>query len=222
MGNMMRIIGLTGGIGSGKSTVADYLHKLGYQTIDFDMETRKLQEPGMPALNEIVEAFGPESLLPDGTMNRKYVGKVVFSDAKEKEKLDNIIKKYVDVLINAKTDEFEEHSRNITRETNPDDYLQNTIIFYDHPLLFEVPYNIKPADEAWVLDLDDELRISRIKCRDHLTRDEILKRMNSQSSRAEKLARADYVIDNSGTKEQLYRNIDAALADLDARIDKEM
>jgi dephospho-CoA kinase len=214
----MHIIGLTGGIGSGKSTASDYLHKLGYQTIDFDMETRRLQEPGQPALKEIVETFGPEALLPDGTMNRKFVGKVVFSDKAEKEKLDNIIKKYVDVLINEKTDNFERQSSLVTRESNPDDYLQKTVIFYDHPLLFEVPYNIKPAEEAWVLDLDDELRISRIKSRDGLSREDILKRMNCQSSRAEKLSRADCVIDNSGTKEDLYRNIDKALADLDARI----
>ncbi len=217
---MMHIIGLTGGIGSGKSTAAEYLHKLGFQTIDFDLETRKLQEPGQPALKEIVETFGSDALLPDGTMNRKYVGKVVFSDPKQKEKLDNIIKKYVDVLINAETDEFAEHCKNVTRETDPDDYLQKTVIFYDHPLLFEVPYNIKPAEEAWVIDLDDEIRISRIKLRDGLSREEILKRMQSQSSREEKLSRADYVIDNSGTKEDLYRNIDKALAELDSHIDR--
>lgn len=216
---MMHIIGLTGGIGSGKSTAAEYLHKLGFQTIDFDLETRKLQEPGQPALKEIVETFGPDAMLSDGTMNRKYVGKVVFSDPKQKEKLDNIIKKYVDVLINAETDEFAEHCKNVTRETDPDDYLQKTVIFYDHPLLFEVPYNIKPAEEAWVIDLDDEIRISRIKLRDGLSREEILKRMQSQSSREEKLSRADYVIDNSGTKEDLYRNIDKALAELDSHID---
>ena len=216
---MMHIIGLTGGIGSGKSTAAEYLHKLGYQTIDFDMETRKLQEPGQPALQEIFDTFGPESRLPDGTMNRKYVGKVVFSDPKEKEKLDAIITKYVDVLINSTTDAFAENCRNVTRETNPEDYLQRTVIFYDHPLLFEVPYDIKPAEEAWVLDMDDEVRIARINKRDGLSREEILDRMHSQSSRAEKLSRADYVIDNSGTVEDLYRNIDKALATLDSHID---
>lgn len=216
---MMHIIGLTGGIGSGKSTASAYLHKLGFETIDFDQITRKLQEPGQPALKEIVEAFGPEALLPDGTMNRKYVGKVVFSDAEQKKKLDRIIQKYVDVLITALTDDFAKRAENITRESNPDDYLQKTVIFYDHPLLFEVPYNIEPAEEAWVLDLDDEVRIQRILKRDCLTRSDIIKRMNSQTSRAEKLKLADYIIDNSGTKEQLYRNIDAALADFNKRIE---
>ncbi len=215
----MHIIGLTGGIGSGKSTAAAYLRKLGFETIDFDLITRKLQEPGEPALNEIVETFGPEALLPDGTMNRKYVGRIVFSDPKEKEKLDSIIQKYVDVLITSITDDFKKRSINVTRESNPDDYLQKSIIFYDHPLLFEVPYRIEPAEEAWVLDLDDETRIQRITKRDTLSREEIKKRMASQTSRAEKLRLADYIIDNSGTREQLYRNIDAALADLDKRID---
>lgn len=214
---MMHIIGLTGGIGSGKSTASEYLHKLGFKTIDFDLMTRKLQEPGQPALAEIVETFGPEALLPDGTMNRKYVGQVVFGNPEEKAKLDRIIQKYLDVIITSQTDAFREQSIGVTKETNPDDYLQRTMIFYDHPLLFEVPYNIEPAEEAWVLDLDDEVRIARIMQRDGLSREDILKRMASQSSRAFKLSRADYVIDNSGTKEDLCRNIDKALADFDAR-----
>ncbi len=214
---MMHIIGLTGGIGSGKSTASEYLHKLGFKTIDFDMMTRKLQEPGEPALAEIVETFGQEALLPDGTMNRKYVGQVVFGDPGEKAKLDKIIQKYLDVIITSQTDAFREQSIGVTKESNPDDYLQRTMIFYDHPLLFEVPYNIEPAEEAWVLDLDDEVRIQRIIERDGLSREDIIKRMNSQSSRAEKLSRADYVIDNSGTKDDLCRNIDKAIADFDAR-----
>jgi len=214
---MMHIIGLTGGIGSGKSTASEYLHKLGFKTIDFDLMTRKLQEPGQPALAEIVETFGPEALLQDGTMNRKYVGQVVFGNPEEKAKLDRIIQKYLDVIITSQTDAFREQSIGVTKETNPDDYLQRTMIFYDHPLLFEVPYNIEPAEEAWVLDLDDEVRIARIMQRDGLSREDILKRMASQSSRAFKLSRADYVIDNSGTKEDLCRNIDKALADFDAR-----
>ena len=214
---MMHIIGLTGGIGSGKSTASEYLHKLGFKTIDFDLMTRKLQEPGEPALAEIVETFGPEALLPDGTMNRKYVGQIVFGNPEEKAKLDRIIQKYLDVIITSQTDEFRQQSIGVNKKNNPDDYLQKTIIFYDHPLLFEVPYNIEPAEEAWVIDLDDELRIKRIMERDGLSREDILKRMASQTSRKEKLALADYVIDNSSDKENLYRNIDKALADFDAR-----
>ena len=214
---MMHIIGLTGGIGSGKSTASEYLHKLGFQTIDFDIMTRKIQEPGEPGLAEIVETFGPEALLPDGTMNRKFVGKQVFGNPVEKAKLDKIIGKYIDAIILAETNAFRKQSEGVTKETNPDDYLQRTVIFYDHPLLFEVPYNIEPAEEAWVLDLDDEVRISRIMSRDGLSREDILKRMALQSSRAEKLARADYIIDNSGTKEDLCRNIDKAIADFRAR-----
>ena len=214
----MYIIGLTGGSGSGKTTVSNYLRKKGFEIIDFDLTTRELQKPGEPALAEIVEAFGPESLLPDGTMNRKYVGKVVFSDPKEKKKMDSIIQKYVDVLITARTDAFREAGRDVTRQTNPTDYLQKKVIFYDHPLLFEVPYNIEPANEAWVVDVDDETRIQRILKRDCICRDDIIKRMNSQTSRQYKLERADYVIDNSGTKEELFRNVDAQIEALDRRL----
>ncbi len=214
----MYIIGLTGGTGSGKTTVSNYLRKKGFEIIDFDLTTRELEEPGEPALEEIVETFGPEALLPDGTMNRKYVGRIVFSDPQEKKKLDSIIQKYVDVLITARTDRFREAGKNVTRQTNPDDYLQKKVIFYDHPLLFEVPYNIEPANEAWVVDVDDETRIRRIMDRDCLLRDDIIKRINSQSSRQYKLDRADYVIDNSGTKEQLFKNVDAQIEALDRRL----
>ncbi|MBR2779634.1 MAG: dephospho-CoA kinase [Firmicutes bacterium] len=214
----MRIIGLTGGIGCGKSTASDYLNELGFITIDFDQTMKKLQEPGQPALKEIEETFGPEAILPDGTMNRKYVGQIVFSDAKEKEKLDHIMQKYLDEIVTRQTDEFREAGKGVTRETNPDDYLQKKVIFYDHPLLFEVPYRIEPADEAWVIDLSEEERIRRVMSRDHISREQIIQRMHSQMSRSEKLARADYVIDNSGTEEQLKANIDEALRQLDKRV----
>ncbi len=214
----MRIIGLTGGIGCGKSTASDYLNELGFITIDFDQTMKQLQEPGQPALQEIVETFGPMALLPDGTMNRKYVGQLVFSDPEEKKKLDHIMQKYLDEIVTRQTDEFREAGRNVTRETNPDDYLQKKVIFYDHPLLFEVPYRIEPADEAWVIDLSEEERIRRVMSRDRIPREQIIQRMHSQMSRSEKLARADYVIDNSGSVEQLKANIDEALRQLDKRV----
>lgn len=214
----MRIIGLTGGIGSGKSTVSIYLNKLGFKTIDFDATMKELQKPGQPALAEIVEAFGPKALLPDGTMNRKYVGKIVFSDPEKKKILDNIMQSHLDVIVTSQTDAFEKAGEGVTRETNPDDYLQKKVIFYDHPLLFEVPYKIEPADEAWVIDMDEELRIERVNLRDGMSRDDIINRMHSQMSRSEKLARADYVIDNSGSIEDLYKNVDLALAKLNTRI----
>ncbi len=214
----MRIIGLTGGIGSGKSTVASYLNEKGFITIDFDQTMKELQRPGQPALEEIREAFGPESILPDGTMNRKYVGQIVFSDPEAKKVLDRIMQGHLDVVVTSQTDAFEKAGRNVTRESNPEDYLQKKVIFYDHPLLFEVPYRIEPADEAWVVDLDDELRIQRVLRRDGMTRQEVLKRIHSQMPRAEKLARADYIIDNSGSIEELYENVEEALRRLDKRI----
>lgn len=214
----MRIIGLTGGIGCGKSTASAYLHELGFITIDFDQTMKQLQEPGQPALKEIEETFGPEAIFPDGTMNRKYVGQIVFSDPEEKKKLDNIMQKYLDEIVTCQTDKFREEGRKVTRETNPDDYLQKKVIFYDHPLLFEVPYRIEPADEAWVIDLSEEERIRRVMARDGISREQVMMRMHSQMSRSEKLARADYVIDNSGSEEQLRANIDEALRQLDKRV----
>ena len=82
----MYIIGLTGGTGSGKTTVSNYLRKKGFEIIDFDLTTRELEEPGEPALKEIVETFGPEALLPDGTMNRKYVAESFFFPIRKRKK----------------------------------------------------------------------------------------------------------------------------------------
>ena len=214
----MRIIGLTGGIGCGKSTVSEYLNEMGFITIDFDETMKMLQRPGQPALEEIVEAFGPDALLPDGTMNRKYVGKIVFSDPKAKAVLDRIMQGHLDIAVTSITDAFEEAGRYVTRASNPDDYMQKKVIFYDHPLLFEVPYRIEPADEAWVIDMDEEIRIERVGRRDGKTRQEVLNCMHSQMPRDEKLARADYVIDNSGTVEDLRHNVDKALESLSRRI----
>lgn len=214
----MMIIGLTGGIGCGKSTVSEYLNKKGFVTIDFDETMKELQKPGQPALEEIVDAFGPEALLPDGTMNRKYVGRIVFTDPEAKKVLDRIMQGHLDITVTSITDAFREAGKNVTRETNPEDYLQKKVIFYDHPLLFEVPYRIDPADEAWVIDLDEELRIERVGRRDGKTRQEILNCMHSQMPRDEKLARADYVIDNSGTVEDLLRNVDKALEKISEKV----
>lgn len=214
----MRIIGLTGGIGCGKSTVSEYLNEMGFITIDFDATMKMLQRPGQPALEEIVEAFGPHALLPDGTMNRKYVGKIVFSDPEAKAVLDRIMQGHLDIAVTSITDAFEEAGRCVTRASNPEDYMQKKVIFYDHPLLFEVPYRIEPADEAWVIDMDEEIRIERVGRRDGKTRQEVLNCMHSQMPRDEKLARADYVIDNSGTVEDLRHNVDKALESLSRRI----
>ena len=108
------------------------------------------------------------------------------------EKMEDFqLQKYLDEIVTCQTDEFREAGRNVTRETNPDDYLQKKVIFYDHPLLFEVPYRIEPADEAWVIDLGEEERIRRVMSRDHISRDQVIQRMHSQMSRSEKLARAD-------------------------------
>ena len=165
-----------------------------------------------------MDAFGPEALLPDGTMNRKYVGRIVFTDPEAKKVLDRIMQRHLDITVTSITDAFREAGKNVTRETNPEDYLQKKVIFYDHPLLFEVPYRIDPADEAWVIDLDEELRIERVGRRDGKTRQEILNCMHSQMPRDEKLARADYVIDNSGTVDDLLRNVDKALEKISEKV----
>lgn len=214
----MYIIGLTGGTGSGKTTVSNYLRSKGFEIIDMDQVSRELLVPGEPALDEVVEAFGPEALLPDGSMDRKYIGKVIFGNADEKRKMDIIMEKYIGLVARARTEAFRKAGENVTRETNPDDYLQKKVIFYDHPLIFEVFYDIEPHNEAWVVDVDDETKIGRLLKRDSVSREDIVNRIKSQTSREFKLERADYVVDNTGTIEDLFRNVDEQIAALDRRL----
>lgn len=190
----MIVIGLTGGIGTGKSTVSDYLRKKGCIILDADDISRKMTEAGMPALSIIQNVFGDEVINSDGSLNRHKLGDIVFNNRDKLQKLQQIITTEVVDNINRKLSQLKsEHCDNI--------------VVIDAPLLFECGMeNI--ADENWLVISEMSVRIKRVKERDNLSEEQIIARINNQMSQEDKEKLSDYVLDNSGSLQQLYEQID--------------
>lgn len=193
----MIVIGLTGGIGTGKSTVSDYLRKKGCIILDADEISRKMTEAGMPALLIIQNVFGNEVINTDGSLNRHKLGDIVFNDKDKLQKLQQIITTEVVDNINRKLSQLQ--SENC-----------DNIVVIDAPLLFECGMeNI--ADENWLVITDMSIRIKRVKERDNLSEEQIIARINNQMSQEDKEKISDYILDNSGSLQQLYEQIDEKL-----------
>lgn len=193
----MKVIGLTGGIGTGKSTVSTYLKEKGCLILDADRMSRELTAPGGAALPDIREAFGDSVFFEDGTMNRKAVGEIVFNNSEKLAILEKII-----------TRKVAERTIEEVQSLREKDF--SGIVVLDAPLLFE--YGMQQcADESWVVIADMDIRIHRIMQRDGLDRESIISRINNQMSDEEKIGIADYVINNSGSLETLYEQIDQLL-----------
>lgn len=193
----MIVIGLTGGIGTGKSTVSDYLRKKGCIILDADEISRKMTEAGMPALLIIQNVFGDEVINTDGSLNRHKLGDIVFNDKDKLQKLQQIITTEVVDNINRKLSQLQ--SENC-----------DNIVVIDAPLLFECGMeNI--TDENWLVITDMSIRIKRVKERDNLSEEQIIARINNQMSQEDKEKISDYILDNSGSLQQLYEQIDEKL-----------
>ena len=193
------LVGLTGGIGAGKSTVSDYLRKLGYTIVDADLISRQVVEPGSPALDEIAEVFGEEYINEDGGLERRKLGMLVFADPSALAKLNLIMSSRIHEEITAQI------KASTSRHT-----------FLDAATLIEAGYE-GIVRWLWIVDADDEVRIERVMKRDGISRQEVLDRMNNQMSRDERLSRPCTVIDNSKTMEEAWAQVDEALKELDAR-----
>ena len=192
----LKIVGLTGGIGSGKSTVSGYFSKRGYAVIDADKIAREIVAPGSKALGELVSDFGDGILEDAGGLNRKKLAGIVFADAGKRERLDQITHGEILRVIKERIAGLSESG-------------YDSVILLDIPLLFEAGEGfLEGIDEIWVVDAEPEARIKRIMKRDGSSREEILKRINSQMSSGEKRAKADVVIENSGGRKELYRQLD--------------
>lgn len=193
----MKVIGLTGGIGSGKSTVSSYLRDKGFYIIDADEMARNMTAKGSKCLENLEKAFGREVILEDGNLNRKKLGEIVFSDKEKKAKLEELT---TEVVVKNIEDETEH-----LRRTGKYD-----IIFLDVPLLFETGLN-KCCDAVVVVTADDNVRIQRVVARDGISPLQVRARINNQMSTEEKISMATDVIDNSEGKEELHRNIEQLL-----------
>ncbi|MDY4363831.1 dephospho-CoA kinase [Lactococcus lactis] len=213
---MKMVIGLTGGIASGKSTVVDFLISEGYQVIDADKVVRQLQEPGGKLYKAIVETYGLDFIADNGQLNREKLGALVFSDPKEREKLSNLQDEIIrtelydrrDDLLKKMTDKSV--SKNFESKSQGKNLSVNKPIFMDIPLLIE--YNYTGFDEIWLVSLHEKIQLERLMARNKFTEEEAKKRISSQMPLSEKQKVADVILDNSGTIEALKKQIQRELA----------
>jgi len=207
----MKIVGLTGGIGSGKSTVSDYLISKGFHVLDADRIAREIVLPGSEMLIRLAAVFGKKIIQKDGSLDRKKLGEIVFSDPEKRKKLDSMMHLEILELIHERIFQIrEEAEKSAVAAIDPQQAARNKVIFIDAPLLFETGLD-QSVEEIWVIDADEETRIRRIMERDGLKREEILDRIKSQMTRDEKNKRADVILDNTGDPEALYRQIELLL-----------
>ncbi|MCR3923457.1 MAG: dephospho-CoA kinase [Firmicutes bacterium] len=190
----MLVIGLTGGIATGKSTVATLFEKRGVHRIDTDQLARSVVEPGQIAWDAIVQYFGNDILQENGQLNRKKLGKLIFADAKKRRVLENIIHPAIQALMNRQINEARRQGVCIT--------------LIEVPLLYETNFH-NDVDRVIVVTATEEKQVARLLQRDGLAGEQARQRMASQLPLAEKVARADYVIDNNGTLEQTEQQVDA-------------
>lgn len=187
---MSRILGLTGGIACGKSTISAYLKEFGLPVIDADECSRAVVEKGSIGLEKLTEIFGNKILEKDGTLNRRALGQIVFSDSEQLSLLNSVMEPLI----------REEISRRLNQENNAD------LVVLDAPLLIEQHYD-KICDFIMTIDVPKKIQLERLIERDKLSEDEAKSRIESQLSSRERNGFADVVIDSSGTVEQTRKQV---------------
>lgn len=198
----MLLIALTGGIASGKSLVSQRLSELGAVLVDADVLAREVVEPGAPALNTIADAFGPDILRADGSLDRAALGAIVFGDPASLAKLNSI----THPAIWARAKELFDAAE----AADP-----NAIVVYDVPLLVEASGK-RPLrfDRVVIIEAPVDTRVDRMVEQRGMTREEALARIQSQATDEQRRAAADDVIDNSGTREETLRQVDELWASI--------
>ena len=193
----MKIIGLTGNSGSGKTAVCDILRPFGAYIIDADKIARDVVEPGEAAYVELVNCFGTGILHKDGTLNRKKLAGIAFPDGEKRRRLTAVTHKHIIARM------MEEAER---IRANPDGY---RFIVFDAPLLVEAGLH-KVVSEVWLVHAPEETKMRRIIARDGLTADEALARLNAQPSFETLAAYADRIIENDGNLGTLKSQVEEA------------
>jgi len=196
----MVIVALTGGIGSGKSTVAGMFKDEGAYVIDFDHLARSVVEPDKPAWRDIVDYFGPEILSPDRTLNRSALAEIVFSDDESRKALEGFTHPRI----------FEESDALVKAIKRKDPF---SVVIIDFPLLFELELN-KKFDRVIVVYVPRAVQLKRIIERDGLAREEAEKRLNSQVSIEEKRSLSDYIINSEGDLNDTRNQVRKAIHEL--------
>ena len=183
-------VGLTGGVGSGKSTVSGILRDLGAVVVDSDLLAREVVAPGTPGLAQVVEAFGPDVLAPDGTMDRAKVGAIVFADPEQRRRLEGIVWPLV-----------HEAGRTLAAAAGRDG-----LVVHDIPLLVESGQQ-SDFDAVLVVDVPVETQVDRLVRDRGWDAAEARARIDAQATREQRLAVATHVVDNTGSIDDLRRQV---------------
>lgn len=186
------VAGLTGGIASGKSSVASMFGELGAAVISADEIAREIVEPGMPASQDIRTSFGDDVFLPDGTLDRQRLGAIVFRDEAKRRLLERITHPRIRETMRRRIDEAAAAGLPVIAEI---------------PLLFESEASMALVDVVIVVYVSPDVQLSRLMARDGLSEADARARMDAQLPMAEKVMRADYVIDNVGDPERTRQQV---------------
>lgn len=202
----MTIIGLTGGIASGKSTLSAYAKERDVHVIDADLLGHKAYEPNTPCFKAVVEEFGDEIVAKDGSIDRKALGSIVFAEGSSLERLTDIVWPHIRLMAQ---DEIKSMQ---AKDASKDVLLEAAV-------LIEAGWQ-DIVDEVWVVVVDENTAIDRTMQRDGLDRDAVKARIDAQISNEERIAHADVVIDNSSSEEELVTRIGVAFDALANRKNK--
>jgi dephospho-CoA kinase len=199
----VKVIGLTGGIASGKSLVAGMLEKSGAVVIDADRLAREAVTPGAPSYEAIIKEFGAKILNPDRTIDRKTLGTIVFADPMARKLLEQITHPAI---------------RNLAENRLAEERRKGTeVAFYMVPLLIEAEL-MSCVDEVWIVYVDEKTQLERLKKRDCIDQDEALRKIKAQMPLAEKLKFGKRIINNSGTVEETGKQVKVFWEELLSRI----
>lgn len=194
---MPKVIGLTGGIATGKSTVSELLTAFGFKVVDADIAARKAVAKGTKGLEQVRAAFGDSAITEEGEMDRKYVGEIVFNHPEKRLELNDIVHPIV---------------REIMEEEKQSYLNQGNDVIMDIPLLFENELQ-NTVEEVWLVYTSESIQIERLMERNQLSLEDAKARVYSQISIDKKSRMADHVIDNLGDKLELKQNLEQLLTD---------
>ena len=192
---MGKIIGITGGIASGKSTVTNFLRQKGFQVVDADALVHQLQKPGGRLFKALVQHFGQEIILENGELNRPLLASLIFSNTEEREWSKQIQGEIIREELASLRDKLAQ---------------TESIFFMDIPLLFEQDYSAW-FDETWLVYVEPDVQMERLMKRDQLSKDLAISRLSAQWSLEEKKGLASQVIDNNGSQDQLLAQLNSLL-----------
>ena len=193
------IIGLTGGIGSGKSTVSEILRNKGYIVLDADVIGRKVTAKDEPLLRLLVKEFGIEIIQDDGTLDRKMLADLAFGDKRKTNRLNELVQT---AILCRSVEEF--HKISLSGQDKP--------MFFEVPLLFEAGWD-KYMSQIWLVTAPEDVRIERVEIRDGMSEEEIRTRIRLQMSEEEKMERADVIIENDGGMAKLMAQVEKAISE---------